>query len=357
MRRAELLGECVRNIDSGTTRALLGAIALCGLMIAAIGVDGVAARDALISQREFRSSGAATRVVSASGGIDPVQCEALNLADGVQGAFALRASERLVPAALPDSTVAMYDVVGDVAGVLGVESGQEMGILVAEQLADQLGVTPGETLPMLEEAAAPTVAGVFAYPSDGRNSQLASALLQEVPASGAFDSCWVAIWPPNPSVEALAFSSVAFSTPAAEVSIEQLNSTLGQPRATEQVLAERATALAPLAGGMLAVVIGFLLVRQRRVELAIARHLGQARAEQLLQILIETAAWVIPAGVAASATLLMILTRGLAAGEVAWMVSTTVVAVGGMALAGIAGALAAGLTITPRRMQAWTQDR
>lgn len=357
MRRADLLGECARNINSGTTRGLVGAIALWILMVCAVGVDGLAARDILVSQRDLRSSGAATSVVSAAGGIDPVRCEALDSVAGVEGAFALRVAERVVPAALPDSTVAVYDLVGDVSGVLGTARRPVAGVLVAGPLADQLGLVAGQRLPLLDAANGPVVAGVFAYPSDGRNSQLAGALLQEVPPSGLFDSCWVAIWPPNPELDALTFTAVAFGAPTGEVSIDQLNTTFGQPRATQVVLGERATVLAPLAGGMLAAAIGFLQVRQRRVELAIARHLGQTRREQLVQIVIETLAWVIPAGVGASAVLLIALTRALTATEAGWMVWTALTGVGGMALACLAGALAAALTITPRRMQAWTQDR
>lgn len=357
MRLASLTGECVRNIQSGTTRAAVGVVMLTGVIVAAFSLDGLAMRNSLLQQRELLNSGASTITVTAPGGIDPERCAALSDVPGVRGAFALRAADRrLTIGALPDSSVSVYDVVGDPLDVLGGATTEPTGIFLARQLAHELSVVPGDDLALLEVEPA-GVAGVFNYPDDGRNSLLAASVLQPSPGFGEFDSCWFTLWPPSEALESLGTSVLISGIDLGAVTTAQLNQSAGRPGPTHVVLAQRSTRYLPVGAAILAALTAFTLVRLRRVEFATARHLGQTRSSQVLQILIETSSWALTSVAVAAAVLLQVLTSFLTNNEVALVLTNLFAGLTGVLLAALGGATAAALSISERRMHAWSRDR
>lgn len=358
MRPASLLSECARNIGSGTTRAMLGLLMLTSSLLAALTMDGLEARSIMLDQRQMLNSGAATVTVAAPGGIDPERCASLNDVSGVHGAFAFRAAQaRLNIAALPDSSVPLYDTVGNPLGVLGGTSTHPTGILLASQLAHLLSLAPSETLALIGPEPSTGLAGTFTYPEDGRDSQLAAAALQPSPPQGQFDSCWFTIWPPNPTLERLSASVLVTGVDTGTVTTGQLNQTLGLPTDTNAVLAQRPTRFLPAVAAILAALITFTLVRTRRVEFAIARHLGQTRRDQSIQILIETSAWALTSTALTAALLSHTLSPSLTRDELTWVLTSTGTVLAGCMLATLTGALTAALTITERRMNTWPRDK
>lgn len=362
---ALIRGEAVRNLRSGTTRALTFglvwfALAASVLVWDALAVDGIA-QDAA----HYRSVGAATLVVASPGGIDGAQCERMDALPNVRGAGALRPSTSpLVPLRTPGVELPTFDATpGAVALLLAADPvaaadpGVALdGVFVSDEVADVLALHPGDTL--ATEAGDVVVAGVFASPDDGRRAGLGFAAVQTVPAGAAFDECRVAVWPESRQVQAIVTASV-LAPPASDAGapvIGQLNPTLGDGFDAPGRFRTRATALLPLAvlGGCAA--LGFVAVRLRRLELAAARGVGVGLRVQVGQLALETLAWLVPA---ATAALAVGVGTALAQnpGTVPAGVEYAGVVLGGGVACGLAGALLAVATVSPRRLHAYFRDR
>ncbi|MFJ6678617.1 hypothetical protein ACIQLK_05735 [Microbacterium sp. NPDC091382] len=357
MRTSQLLGESFRNVRSGTTRALLGVVALFSILLGTVASDGLAASDIFSSQRAVRASGASVVTVSALGGIDGERCASLARVHGVVGAFALReAPARLTLDAMPDTSFALYETTGDPVAVLGGRSTSD-GLLMSSQISTLLAAADRPLLSVANEVEPVRVDGVFNYPDDGRNSQLAAAFLASTAASGAFDSCWFSLWPPSEELAGLASLVVMPGVDASSVSIGQLNQTFGRATTTDELMQTRTTRYLPPAGALLAFVLTFLMIRSRRVELSVARHLGQSARGQVGQLLIETATWALVTTLAAFAVMTPFATASLTAREVEWVLEVLTLNVAVVFLFSLIGATAATLTISSRRMQSWSKDR
>ncbi|MFT3797087.1 hypothetical protein [Microbacterium sp.] len=358
MRWSETGTEAWRNLTTGTTRAIGLAIVLVVLAFMTVGMDALVIRSVYVGQRGLVDGGGATVRVSAKGAIDAVQCLALGEVDGVRAAIALRSvSQRFRLETLPASPPSLYEVAGDATALFGGTPPDGDGVLVSSQLAEQLHAEAGDVLPVADHADGARVRGVFQYPEDGRASVLSAAILQPVPASAGFDECWATVWPFDAATEGLITTAVALGTPTSEVTISRLNQTFGVPRATGDALASRTTLFAPLAGGILAAAWGFFAVRVRRVELALARHLGQSRRAQSVQQALEALAWTVPSLALCFTVTVVVATRDLTAAEAAAVTASALIDYTSMASAVLSGALIAILAISARRIHQWSRDR
>ena len=330
-----VLGEALRDVASGTTHVLRLALVLA-LVVGAATVADVAAVDALLDRgATFRDSGASVLTIEAPGAVDGATCDALAAIPGVRAAGALRQEhDPLVPAALPRGPVAHYAVTPGTVSLLRVEGTAPAGVLLAQEAATALGVDPGDPVVLGDVATA--VRGTYAWPDDGRRSGYGYAALVPGKRAEPYDSCWVDAWPAPAGLAGLARLALlpGSDADAGPAMTSQLNTTLGTTFDGARLHAQRTTRHAPwvtLAAGAL---LGFTATRARRLELAAARHVGVTAPAQHVQLLLESLAWVLPAGVllTAGATVQIALGSGVEPGAL-------VAAAASAALPGLLGAL------------------
>jgi hypothetical protein len=307
MRLPEILSEAGRNLATGTSRALTLTLILAAAATALGLADGGAVRRVLADAAQFRASGASTVVLSAEGGINGAACERLSGIDGIVHAGAIRdVPVELVLAALPDAPVPLKEVTPGFRDVLGVTPGkpESTGVLIPEQLSVILARGPGERLGT--SAGLVAVAGVYSYPADGRSPELEYAMVTAVPAhgQGPFDQCWAEVWPTSQTSQLLRLSLDSSVPPDTDITLSQLNPTLGAELDGTERFSSRATSRAALLSVLVGVLLGYLTVRLRRLELASARHAGIPAGAQLLQLTVETSAWTTAAVVITSPLLL-----------------------------------------------------
>lgn len=356
VQRRELLREAWRNTASGTSRP----ITLMALLALALGIGvgfaGHQQASAVEQYNLYLSGGAATTIVRSSSGIDAARCAMLGEISGIQGAVALReVPGGLTLAAMPSFSQAHFHAVGDVISVLGGQRSATPGVLLSAPMAERLGLTPGDALALTERKT--VLAGVFAYPEDRRLPLLSTAIVEPVArAEIAFDQCWVTIWPPREEYRALLDTAVT-AAGSQSVEIMQLNSALGIPRSLD-TLVERANVRWLQAGAVvLALVIGAVWVRSRRVELALARHLGQSRGAQHAQVLTEAALVACVVALAAVVGTAIALSLRL---DSDWLVALTTESTAtavAVLLALTAGILLALTSVHPSRISDWAKDR
>jgi hypothetical protein len=303
LRLRSILSEAARNIASGTTRALL-----FGVVLAAVN-SGLAIADARsvvdIEQRAagFVSAGASVRKMVAKKSTDPAACERLGDVQGIRSAGALREADAIVLRTMRASAIPAYAVSPGFLKVLGGTSEAPAGVWLPSDLADTLAVRPGQT--MATTVGPLTVAGVFDYPDDGRDSRLAWAVLLPQPATGLFDECWAEVWPLSDSRKALLHAALKVDTVSTDpVEIGQLNTSLGTVFDSLGLFGDRPTRFVVPGCALAGLLLGWAAIRLRRLEIAGALHLGQSRRALLATLVLETFAWSVLAFVLSAAALL-----------------------------------------------------
>lgn len=311
MRLSSAWSEAWRNLTGGAARLVPVALALALLGTCMAVLDTWCGADVLAQAKAYRDAGANVLVLSAPGGVDAASCERLGGLRGVEAAGAVREESALTPAALPDSTVSHYAVTSGIAAILDARHGRSVsGVMLADGLADTLGLAAGDRL-SLRDGTDVTVASVYRYPDDGRTPGYAYALMEQVPASGVFDACWVQIWPRNEQVENAIWSALtpdAKTDGESSITVGQLNATLGRTYDGLTAYRRRVTRLLPVAGALAAFALGALAVRLRRLELASALHCGVPRSALLAQIGMESV-WTITVALSLGMPIVIIANR------------------------------------------------
>lgn len=355
MNAREVLSEAYRNVVSGTARALPLAILLAAI---AAGLAIVDARSIIGIERkaaDFVSSGSSVRVMVARGTTDAAACERLDTVDGVRSAGALREADAVVLRAMIANPIPAYAVTPGLVEILGGTAAGPSGAWLPTGLAKTLGVKPGQEL--ATTAGTLTVAGTYDYPDDGRDNRLTYAALLPQPATGRFDECWADVWPLSEERNNLLYSGLAVDTTTTDpVTIGQLNTSRGTRFDGVGEFAGRTTRWA-LPGCVLAgLLLGFVAIRIRRLEMASALHMGESRRAILATVLIETAAWALGALVLAAAALAV----GVTARNSADPVAVYLVDIRGPAAAASAtliGAVSALFTVHERHLFAYFKNR
>lgn len=338
MKLRSIVSEAFWNIASGTTRVVLLALLLAFTAGLAGGAD-VATVHALQNQaRAFIAGGGATRVLVAEGSVDRARCEALDGYGGIQAAAALRQAPDLPLDALAGAGFPVYEVTAGFARLLGVERAAG-GVWVAEPLAESLGVESGSTLATGGREI--NIAGVFEYPDDGRDARLGYAIVMPIEAGGVFDECWMRSWPQGPDDEGVLRQALTYDAgTGTEVSLTQLNRSLGSTFAGAAMFEERLTRWAPAVAAAAGVLIGFGAVRARRLEYASALHAGQSRGAMTSMAVLESAVWAVSGAVLAGSAIYL-ASGAFAPEEIAWvpgiMGPSLAVAVGGALLGVLVG--------------------
>ncbi len=358
MRLREAVREAWRDVDSGAGRAGTCAIVLAVLLVAVVGTRVVAVVDDVRDAATWVASGAATTVEQADGRIDGRACTALGEVHGMLGAGALRRLEDgTTVLALPGTAVPTYEASPSIAGVLAIEGAAgSSGVWVSEEVAEELGVSAGATL-ATSDGPAP-VAGVYAWPDDGRDPDLAYALVVPVPVGEEpFDQCQVTVWPQDASIGALLRATVLPSTGEQDESRPtsgQLNPRLGVTFASDG--GTDAVLLAAAAAGTSGLVVGAAAVFRRRLSLASDRHVGVPMPHQVLGALVQHAVWgAVAAAVAVAAA--AVLCRGLPIEDAGPVVTEAVVLAGLGVVGAVLGAAAGVVSVRERALHRYFRTR
>ncbi|MBB6170032.1 hypothetical protein HNR23_000092 [Nocardiopsis mwathae] len=294
MRPGSILSEAWRDLATGTTRAAVFAVALAAVT-ASLAITDARAIIALQQRAaEFVDAGAAVRILNAVDATDGAACEALSDVPSIGSAGAVSEGTPLTLAAMPDNPVPVYEATPGMGEVLGVRPLSADGVWIPTGVAERLGVGAGRTL---ETDQGPMViAGVYDHPDDGRDSRLGYAVVVPTVAAGEFDQCWAHVWPVVDDADELIRSTVASDVdPDVSVTIGQLNTRLGASFDAAAAFSERITRAAVPGAALAGLVLGFLAIRARRLEIAGALHVGQSRRALLAAVLLETAAWSVAA--------------------------------------------------------------
>ena len=271
MKATSVISEAWRSITSGAARLAPAVLALA-LTAAGMGVMDIAAGSTILDQASaYRQSGADILVLNAPDGIDAASCEHL--------------------AALPDTTTPLYQITPGLDKLLNAKQDPNTtGLIASQQVAETLGASTGGTIGLADGRTA-RVKGIYQYPDDGRTPGYAYALMEETPATGTFDACWAKTWPQTDRTRNALWSAL---TPNAKTTgddaptLGQLNTTKGDDFDGQTLYRQRSTRILPACGALIALAIGYLLIRGRRLEIASALHCGVPKPALATQIIIET---------------------------------------------------------------------
>ncbi len=295
MRGSEIWREAWRNFSTGAGSILLSALVL--LVIVGLGSVFVSSYGSGLARAgtQFRESGASTYVIRANEMVDSQRCVNLQGVGSVQAAGALRESKEIYFAAMPSRAVSTFEATPDFwrllsANTPGVVFLNQPGVWITDTLARTLGVRPGEEVVLLDGQKL-SIAGVFAYPDDGRNRDLGYAVVMPVAVVKDFSQCLIETWPASPEDASLLLSSLKInqSTGAGDEipTPQQLNTSLGREfnaANSWDTLLRLAVGLSAMAG----FVIGFVWIFSRRLVLSSNLHCGIDRITLLLISLAET---------------------------------------------------------------------
>lgn len=287
--------EAWRNTVSGTSRSGLYALLFASLVGGLAGIDIYQTQRLVHEAVQFQKAGASVSILAAPGQIDPAACDALNEVAGIRAAGAIRAEEKRVTLSLlPAAPVPVSTVTARFPRVLDATLLPSPGVVLSDLIVRDLGSAPGAAIDT-DDGKLP-VAGVYSYPLDGRKSGYGYMILMPSNDPAPFDECWADIWPHSESRRALLYTALTMTSggDGAQPALSQLNSTLGVAFDGSARFADRVTRFMALVGALLGVLVGYLWLRSRRLELASNLHAGMTRGDLRRTLEIELFLWVTP---------------------------------------------------------------
>ena len=282
MRLRSVLSEALRNIGTGVSHALL---MFAAVLFASTLLGGYEAVNVVGLETEAvqRINAYADVDAIVGGTVDGAACDRLaDAGGGVMGtlAGAMRAGQQIVPLATP----------GMIRMIAGSAKSDVSGVWISTDVAKDFGLTKGSV--MQTEQGTMSVAGVFDWPNDGRDTRFAYAFLVPVSASnGTFDECWVRQWPQSGQTGDLLFSTLVASGSSSNAGVTQVNKSFDSHYDAQASYGQRMTRWMPWLGLAVGLMFGAFSVRRRRLEYAGALHSGQSKGAQLLEITAETLIW------------------------------------------------------------------
>lgn len=358
MRDREILREALTDLRLDVGHGVLWA---CGAMLCAV-VAALAPQWGLWQGLEeaaaYRAAGGSITIVAAPGRIDGQACSRLIGANGVRAAGATRAVDNLRFPSMPGTPVPSFEVTPSFPEVLGLDRAGS-GLVLAGRLADQLGARAGGSVAVGDRTA--LVSGRYDFAVDGRVPTLGYAVLVPTPAVDTFDECWLDVWPQDGSVTSLAKTVVREARAGGDgqqptVTVTQLNASLGATMGGSDASEVARSRVLPALGAIGALVLAWILMVGRRVELASARHVGVRIGDQLAGMLIEA---LVLCGVGSLLTIpaLVWFTRAANPDDriaMAWLGTRGIVSV----LAGsLVGTVVGLMSIKERRLHSYVKDR
>lgn len=336
-----VLGEALRNVRAGTTRALRYASTLAIILFVCAAADLLSVNALIHRAQEYQESGASITTLEAVGLIDGASCDALAGIPGVRASGAIQQNDdSLTPTALPDGSIASFRVSAGGARLFRVDDDTgAAGVLLSQDVLDTLQVTTGTTLNTLQGDV--QVRGSFPWPQDGRRPGYSYAALSPDSSPLPFDECWVDAWPVPPNLsEVIRTTLNPDPTGQIKVITSQVNTTKGNSFDGGRSFDERITKYAPYAAVFAGFALGFVAIRSRRLELAAAQHVGVSRLQQLVQTFTETFAWVAAASMITAGAVAVLIASVMSSDRVQLALVASYAAVPGLVTALLGGLVA-----------------
>lgn len=298
MRLRSIISESLRNISCGASRAfaLMLAVILAGVLLGGAEAVSVVALENEAVTRIRANADVATIV---GGTVDGVACERLSEAGGgpsISGA--MRNGPEVEFLATPGKSLGSYEVTGGVidllaSGTTGMRS-DTSGAWVSREVAQDFGLAVGGRVQTNQGDI--SIAGVFDWPNDGRDTRFAYALVVPASASdGDYQECWAKQWPTSDGLDTLLYTTASPANASdgtqSQPGVTRLNKGFDAHYDAQATYLTRMTRLMPYLASAAGVLIGVVAVRRRRLEYAGALHSGQSKGAQLLGILTETMIW------------------------------------------------------------------
>lgn len=350
MRWRAIAHEAWANVLTQASRPLLTSLFMVAAMAALALLDSTQVAAIAHDARQWRDTGGATYLITQDEGIDGVRCESLAGLATVRAAGALRFEpEGFTPLATPRTTIPVFTITPGLATQLAPS--YHTGIALDSSTADGLGVQSSQLLTGTSGRIA--VSAIFRVPDDGRDQRLSYALTRSGPAHGAYDQCWLAMWPPDPDQASLLLRTSLLRAASADSDrssplpiISRLNPTWGESFTLPLLFDERTGRSAVWAAVVIGVLVAVGLGWLRRLELSFARHLGMRRSDVALILTLEALLSVVPVmlGAAISAFALSLHMQP----PQVWPFAVRVFVAGAMAY--VLGVALVGLTRSERRV-------
>ena len=219
MRLGSIISETLRNIASGTAHALAMflAVLFAGTLLGgyeAMSVMGLETEAAV----RIRAFADVKTVVG--GNVDGLACD--RLSDHGDPSFisgAMRSGPQVVPLATKGIELSSYEVTAGMIRLITAGDPQEVpdssGVWVSSDVSHDFGLIKGSR--MQTNHGMVTVAGVFDWPNDGRDTRFAYAMIAPAASSGGvFQECWAKQWPQSDQMDELLLST-ATKNPKSEM--------------------------------------------------------------------------------------------------------------------------------------------
>lgn len=352
-----IVGEALRNVGSGTTKALRYACTLTVLLSVCAVADLVSVNALVLRAQEYRDSGSSITTLEAPSLVDGATCDFFASLPGVRAAGAIQQEdEALTPAALPNGSIASFRVSAGAVSLFRVDDDTgAAGVVLSQDVLDTLGIDTGSALDTLSKQV--PVRGSFDWPQDGRQPGYAYAALSPDASAAAFDECWVDAWPVPPNLgEIMRTALNPDPTGQIKVVMSQVNTTNGRAFDGGRSYAERVTKNAPYAAMLAGFFVGYTSIRSRRLELAAAQHIGVRRLRQILQSLLETCSWVLSGGTLTAAVVAATIVTTTAADRLT-LVHVAAYAVLPGLVSALLGSLAASVSIREKHLFVYFKNR
>lgn len=358
MRFREVRREAARNLASGTSRALLLATLVATVSGTLAALDTQSMTGELAAAADFRDRGGSITILQLAGSIDGRVCDALGDLDGVRAAGALSEQEApLILAGIPQNPVTSFISSAGFATMLPESTGQQhAGLILPTELSEALGLDVGDPI---YTASGPTVlGGTYTYPDDGRPRGMGYAAIAPAPAEALFDQCWIDAFPVTQATLDMLYTAVSANAPEADEGpqVTQHNSTLGVASDPSDTYVARSTAMFPLAGFVVSVLVGLGAVWMRRIEIASALHSGVRKLDEVGTLLLETCAWSLT-GALITMPVIAILTQSLAVNDHLPVVLTAALTPALSVSGAILGTLTAALLVREQKLFAYFKGR
>ncbi|MGN0103188.1 hypothetical protein [Bifidobacterium thermacidophilum] len=369
MNLRSICSEAVRNISAGTTRA---AWFFLVMLITGVLLGGYEAMSIVQLEQEAitRISSDADTKALIGASVDGQACDGLEMVhNGPSLAGAARAAESITASSTPGMELPAYEVTPGFIKLLasgqktanassssssssssasssaqqGAASTQQevnetadtSGIWISTDVSHDFGLVKGSV--MQTNRGDMTIAGVFSWPNDGRDTRFAYAAMIPVSASsGEFTECWAKQWPVSEQTNDLLYSTAIVSGTGGNTTVAQVNKSFDSRYNAYSSYKNRMTVWLPYVSLAVGVIAGVISVRRRRLEYAGALHVGQTKGAQLLEMTLETLIW---AGLATIACLALLCAYCWRMSTDGWM--NIFIAACRIPATGFAGAMAA----------------
>jgi hypothetical protein len=291
MRVLDIVGEAIRNVRTGSTRAGLLALILVLASTALLAVDAAMIGALQERAQNVRTQAGAIRVLVAEDAIDPIACSNLDELKGIEDAGSIWPLNPIHLLALPRVEVPLFEVSSGVARILKLPRVRPGGMYISESLAERWHAREGSRLDT--STGTVMIDGVYEYAEDdGRDPRFANAIVVVGVATERASECWYSVWPPSNSSDRYAYGAmVAAEQEESAPQIAPLNPTVGQRFDFAREYTTRVTALTSGGVVLLFGMLAFSFTARRCLEVAGNLHAGARRRDVLAGIATETLIW------------------------------------------------------------------